>query len=94
MSSTATHIFCACLQLIELMTTDADSRKTVLYTFKLFVSPAGLLGRLMLIYTNVPAFESEKMYLKVHALMEPLRQASERSASAATWLTRVLAGRR
>ncbi len=63
-------------RLISMMITqevDAELRRAVLLTYRLYLSPADLLGRLMLNYTRTPDYDSEKMYLKMFALLEPVR---------------------
>lgn len=39
-------------KLIELSATDPAVRRVTLYTYRLYVTPTGLLGRLMLLYTR------------------------------------------
>ncbi len=63
-------------RLISFMITqdvDPELRRAVLLTYRLYLSPADLMGRLMLHYTRTPDYDSEKMYLKMFALLEPIR---------------------
>lgn len=48
-------------------------RRSVILSFRMYMSPVDLLGRLMLLYTRTPEYQSEKLYLKMYSLLEPLR---------------------
>jgi hypothetical protein len=65
-------------RLISLMVTqdgDADLRRNVILTYRMYISPVDLLGRLMLFYTSTPEFEdaSDRVAQKMMSALESTR---------------------